>query len=132
MGVATLAPVPAPVPEVPVVEQLLLHLVMETQIRQPAPVSASDPVGLESVLRRLLSGRMASARQLRRGSFRRDGNAVGCFSCGKAGHSATRCPDLDEMFPFLLPGWQAEKTPGGYVTISPRVVAERRRAENGD
>ena len=108
------------VPEVPVVEQLLLHLVTET-----------GPVRLDAVLRKLLSGRMASARQLRRGSFQRDGNAVGCFSCGKAGDGATRCPDLDETFSCLLPGWQAEKTPGGYVMIS-RVVAERHRVENGD
>ena len=24
----------------------------------------------------------------------------------------TRCPVLDESFPFMLPGWRAEKTPG--------------------
>ena len=36
-----------------------------------------------------------------------------CFSCGKSGHAATRCPDLNESFPFMLPGWRAEKTPGG-------------------
>ena len=32
----------------------------------------------------------------------------------------------------MLPGWKAEKIQGGYIMISPRVVAERRRAENGD
>ena len=46
------------------------------------------------------------------------------FSCGKAGHSATRCPTLDETFPFMLLGWEAEKTPGGYILISPRVAAD--------
>ena len=51
-----------------------------------------------------------------------------CFSCGKAGHSATRCPTLDESFPFMLPGWTAENTAGGYAMISPRSVAERKTA----
>ena len=51
------------------------------------------------------------------------------FSCGKAGHSATRCPALDESFPFMLPGWSAETTPGGFIMISPRVAAERCQAE---
>ena len=124
---ATPAPVPAPV-----VEKLLQHLVAETQIRQPAPVAASDPEGLEFVLRSLLSGRMVSVQQPRQGSFPRDWNFVVCFSSGKAGHSATRCPTLDETFPFMLPGWKAEKTLGGYIMISPRVAAERHRAESGD
>ena len=104
----------------------------ETQIRQPAPVVASEPVGLETLLRSLLSGQLASVQQPHQGSFRRDWNAVVCFYCGKTGHSATRCPTLDETFPFMLPGWKAEKTPGAYIMISPRVAVERRRAENGD
>ena len=131
-GVATPALVPAPVPEVPVVEKLLQRLVVETQIRQPAPVVVSEPVGLETLLRSLLSGHLAPVQQPRQGFFLRDRNAVVCFSCGKAGHSATRCPTFNETFPFMLPGWKAEKTPGGYIIISPRVAAERRQAENGD
>ena len=54
-GVAPPAPVPAPVPEVLLVEKLLQRLLGETQIRQPAPV-ASEPAGLETLLRLLLSG----------------------------------------------------------------------------
>ena len=56
---------------------------------------------------------------------------VVCFSCGKSGHAATRCPNLDESFPFLQPGWRAEKTPGGFIMIPPQVAMDRRRAENG-
>ena len=52
-----------------------------------------------------------------------------CFSCGKSGHAATRCPNLDESFPFMQPGWQAEKTPGGFIMIPPRVVMDRRWAK---
>ena len=31
----------------------------------------------------------------------------------------TRCPDLNETFPFMLLGWKAEKVGGGYAMISP-------------
>ena len=31
---------------------------------------------------------------------------------------------LDESFSFMLLGWRAEKTPGGYIMISPRVAAD--------
>ena len=45
------------------------------------------------------------------------------------GHAATRCPDFNDSFPFLQPGWQKEKTrgfrplvPGGGAvsTVSPQ------------
>ena len=54
------------------------------------------------------------------------------FSCGKSGHAATRCPALDDSFPFMLPGWRAEKTAGVFVMISSRVATHRRRTDNGD
>ena len=103
-GVAPPAPVPAPVLEVPMVEKLLQRLVAETQIRQPAPVVTPEPAGMETLLRSFLSGQRASVQQPRQGSFRRDWNAIVSFSCGKAGHSATRCPVFDESFPLMLPG----------------------------
>ena len=87
-------------------DKLLQRLVAETHIRQPAPVVASEPAGLKTLLRSLLSGHLGPVQQPRQGSFRRDWNAVVCFSCGMAGHSATRCPTLDDMFPFMLPGWK--------------------------
>ena len=123
-------PVPAPVPEPPAVERLLQRRVAETKVRQPVPVVASEPAGLETLLRSLLSRHLAPAQQPRPGSFQRNWNAVVCFSCGKAGHSATCCPTLDDTYPFMLPGWKAEKTPGGYMMISPQAVFER--AKNGD
>ena len=97
----------APIPEVPMVEKLLQRLVAETQIRQPTPVVAPEPAGLETLLRSLLSGQLTSVQHHRQGSFRRDWNAIVCFSCGKVGHSATR-PALDESFPFMLPGWRRD------------------------
>ena len=127
---ASPAPVPAPVPEVPMVEKLLQRLVAETQIRQPVPVIPPEPVGLENLLRSYLSGQQTSGQQPRQRPIRRDWNGIVCFSCGKAGHSVTRCPVLDESFPFMLPGWRADTTPGEFIIISPCVSAERRRAEN--
>ena len=55
-----------------------------------------------------------------------------CFSCGKTGHGANRCPTLDVTFPFILPGWKAEKTQTGFLMISPKMATDRRRAENDD
>ena len=46
--------------------------------------------------------------------------------------AATRRPTLNEAFPFMSPGWKAERAGCGYAMISPRVAAEHRRAENGD
>ena len=54
-----------------------------------------------------------------RGAGRRDWSTVVCFSFGKLGHAASQCPALDVTFPFLLPGWQAEKVGGGFVMQSP-------------
>ena len=106
----------ASVPEVLMVDKLLQHLVAETQSRQPVPVVPPEPVGLENLLRSYLSGQQTSGQQPRQRPVRRDWNDIVCFSCGKVGHSATRCPALDESFPFMLPGW----------------MADRRRAGNGD
>ena len=79
-GMASPAPVPAPVPDVPMVEKLLQRLVAETQIRQPAPVIPPEPVVLEHLLRSFLSGQQTSGQQLRQGSIRRDWNGIVCFS----------------------------------------------------
>ena len=129
-NMAAPVPVPAPVPEVPTVAKLLQRLVADTQSRQPA--SPPEPVGLGNLFRLYLSGQQTSGPQTGQRPIRRDWNGVVCFSCEKSGHGATRCPALDESFPFMLPGWRAESIPGGFIMISPRVAVERRRTENGD
>ena len=102
-------PVPAPVPEVPMVEKLVLQrLVAENQRCQPAPVIRDEPVGLEKLLRSYLSKQQTSGQQSRQRPARRGWNDWVCFSCGKAGHGANRCPTLDESFPSMLPGWRAQ------------------------
>ena len=111
---------------------MLQRLVAETQSRPPAPVNPPEPVGLGNLFRSYISGQQTSGPQTRQRPIRRDWYGVVCFSCGKSGHGVTRCPALDESFPFMLPGWRAESTPGGFIMISPHVVAERRQTENGD
>ena len=34
---------------------------------------------------------------------------AGCFSCGELDHETDRCQELDESFPFLPVGWQADR-----------------------
>ena len=130
--VLTTAEPPAPKPGVPDVEKLLQQLVRETQSRPPPVVNPPVPTALEQMLRSFLDGqRRRQQLPPRQRSARRDWTDVVCFSCGKSGHAATRCPNFDESFPFLQPGWQTEKTPGGFIMIPPRVTIDRRRAENG-
>ena len=109
-------PAPPPKPEPPTVEQLLQSLLVGAQARKPSPAMATGSSDIETLLQSLLPGNMAPATHPRPGLMRRDWATVVRISCGKAGHSATRCPDLKETFPFMLPGWTAEKMGGGYVT----------------
>ena len=80
-------------------DQLLQRLMAKTQAQQPAPAAATGSVGLETLLQNLLSGSLAPVRQSRPGPIRRDWNMVVCFSCGKPGHSANRCPTSLWMIP---------------------------------
>ena len=130
--VLALAEPPVPKPEVPAVEKLLQQLVRETRSRPPAVVSPPVQTDLEQMLHSFLEGqRQRQGPPPRKRPARRDWTDVVCFSCGKSGHAATRCPNFDESFPFMQPGWRMEKTPVGVIMIPPRVTTDRRRAENG-
>ena len=130
--VLTTAERPATKPEVPDVEKLLQQLVRETQSRPTAAVNPPVTTILEKMLHSFLDGQRQRQRQPpRQRPSRRDWSDVMGFSCGKSGHAATHCPNFNESFPFLQPGWQTEKTPGGFIMIPPRVTMDRWRAENG-
>ena len=121
----------APKPEVSDIEKLLQQLVREPLSRPPVVVNPPVPTALEQMLRSFLDGQPQRQRQPpRQRPTRQDWTDVVCFSCGKSGHTATHCPNLNEAFPFLQPGWQTEKTPGGFAMISQRVTTDHRRAEN--
>ena len=122
---------PAPKLEVSDIEKLLQQLVREPQNRPPAVVNPLVPTTLEQLLGSFFDGQRQRQRQPpRQRPTRRDWANVVCFSCGKSGHTATHCPNLNETFPFLQPGWRTEKTSGRFAMRPPRVTTDRRRAEN--
>ena len=119
---------PAPNPEISDMAKLLQQLGREALNRPPVVVNPPVPTTLEQMLRSFLNGQHQRQRQPpRQRPTRRDWTDVVCFSCGKSGHTATRCPNLNEAFPFPQPGWRTEKTPGGFVMIPPRGTMDRRR-----
>ena len=137
------APVPfqAPVPRVPTGNTLLRCQVAETQSHQPAAVGSPEPVGFGSYP----LGQQTSGPQIRRMAVERNRDGIKCFSCGKSGHAAkvgscrVRCPNLNESFPFMQPGWGGGRRGlrgggggGGFTMILPRELQDRWRTENGD
>ena len=52
----------------------------------------------------------------------RDWTKIVCFSCGKLGHRVGRCPQWHETFPYMWPGWSADKVGADYMMISPCVA----------
>ena len=104
------------------------HVVDKNPVVPVPPVLPSWNTRLKSFLG---VGRMPD-QGLGQRPVQRDWSAVKCFSCGNTGHSAARCPKLDITFPFMLPGWRAEKMSIGYMMISPRRAMERNRAENAN
>ena len=132
---AVLTPIvspPASAPELSPMDKLVQLLLSETAKRKPVPPTPVEPPGLEILLQTYFAEQQSPRQELRLRPVRRNWSDVKCFSCGKTGHSATRCPKLDVTFPFILPGWKAEKTSTGYLMISPKRAMERRRAENAD
>ena len=109
-------------------ELLMSHVVRS----KPELPTVMEPAGLEAMLRSYFTGQQLTGSGPRGRPLRKDWSDMKCFSCGKSGHSATRCPTLDASFPFILPGWKSEKTPTGFMMISPKMAMDRRRAENDD
>ena len=117
---------PTPTPEISDIRKMLLQLTRERP-DEPAPVVDAPVPTLEQMLLSVIDGQRRRERppQRQRQSprqrlVRRDWSEAICFSCGKTGHPATRCPDYNDSLPFMQPGWQKEKTPGGFVMIPPR------------
>ena len=111
----------------------LVHLLRDkVAATKPVLPVTPEPTKLETKLQSFLNSNRMPKQEFRQRPVQRDWSEVKCFSCGKSGHSATRCPTLDITFPFLLPGWRAEKTSVGYMMISPRRAMDRRQSENAN
>ena len=119
-------PPPVKTPELSPMDKLVHLLLSEIAKSKLVPPALVEPPGLETLLRMYFTEQQSPRQQLRFRSARRNWSDVKCFSCGKTGHSATRCPTLDVTFPFILPGWKAEKTSTGYLMISPKMATDRR------
>ena len=120
------APAPARAPEPSVMDRLVQLLMEKVATRKSVSPAPAEPTKLETRLQTYLKGKQLLNQQFRPRPVRRNWSEVKCFSCRKTGHSATRCPTLDVTFPFILPGWNAEKTSTGYLMVSPKM------AENED
>ena len=125
-------PAPARAPELSSMDKFVQLLAGRLTKHTPVPPAPAEPMKLETMLRTYLGGKQSPSQQSRLRPVGRNWSDVKCFSCGKTGHSANRCQMLDVTFPFILPGWKAEKTLTGYLIISPKMAANRRRAENAD
>ena len=86
----------------------------------------SVPNTLEQTLESLFDGQRPRQRQPPRlRQQRRDKTGVICFSCGRLGPTATRCPDFNETLPFLQPGWRTVERPGGVTILPPQALTDR-------
>ena len=96
------APPPVRTPDVTPLEKLTQLLMSETVKREPAPPTPVEPTGLEALLHTYFTGQQSLRLGPRFRQVRRNWSDVKCFSCGKPGHNANRCPTLDVTFPFIL------------------------------
>ena len=120
-------PPPARVPDLSPMDKLVQLLLSETAKRELAPPTPAEPLGLETLLQTYFAEQHSPRQRPRFRQVRRNWSDVMCFSCRKTGHCATRCPTLNVTFPFILPGWKAEKTSTGYLMISPKMAGGKRR-----
>ena len=124
-----LVPTPPPRPMPTDMEILLKRLLSGVSARRRYRRLTLGLQEMETMLLRLLPGTPVPAAWSRPGPTLRDWIMIVCFSC-KLGHGmATGCPELDETFPCMLPRGLAEKVGDNFMMISPRVAAERRRAD---
>ena len=128
------APVQAPQPRPVPTEMEIMPECLPPNVPAPAPapMPRTAITDTETMLQSLLPGTPTRALRSRPVTAHRDWATIVCFSCGKPGHGLGKCPQLDETFPYMLPGWSVEKVAANYIIISPRVTAECLRAGNGD
>ena len=96
-------PAPRPLQAVPIHsdQDLLIQQLMEL-ICPPTPVAQEETL----LLNWLTVGTVTEEDVVSRDPS--SDSVEGCFSCGELTHTMDQCRTLDESFPFLPTGWQAE------------------------
>ena len=56
----------------------------------------------------------------------------GCFSCGELTHETDQCQEMDESFPFLPVGWQADQIGDDFILRPGPMGASSQQAGNVD
>ena len=102
-------PAPARAPEPSSMDKLVQLLIGKFAKNTPAPPAPAEPTKLETMLRTYFGGKQSPSQQSRLRPVRRNWSDVKCFSCGKTGHSATRCPMLDVYFPIYIAGLEGRE-----------------------
>ena len=118
-----LLPTPAVSPPratpIPSDRELLIQRLMGTvHPVQPVLQERSNLTDIEILLQSLLPAGSSEEENVSLVADRQKPTAV-CFSCGELGHAILRCLVLDESFPFLPPGWQMDRTDGGFILRPP-------------
>ena len=80
-------------PEPSVLDKFVQVLTEKVAAGKPALPAPKEPTKLETKLRSFLENRRMPSQEFRQRPVQRDWSEVKCFSCGKSGHSATRCPN---------------------------------------
>ena len=90
---------------IPSDQDVLIRQLMEA-IRPPTPVAQERSAATE--LETLLLNWLPVGTVTEEDADPSADSAEGCFSCGGLTHTTDQCQTLDESFPFLPTGWQAE------------------------
>ena len=108
-AITHVTPPPIRVPKANPLDKLTELLMSQMMKSEPAPPPPVEPTGVELLLQNYFARQQSTGLGPRARQMRRNWADVQCFSCGKPGHSATRCPTLDVTFPFILPGMEGRE-----------------------
>ena len=92
-------------------ELLIQHLMGTEHPVRPVLQEHSILTGIETLLLSLLPIKSLNEENVRPAAE----STVVCFLCGESGHATSRCPVLDDSFPFLPSGWQADRMDDDFI-----------------
>ena len=86
------------VPEPLGLDKLAQLLTEKVATRKPTLPVQTEPIKSETRLQNFLEARQRADQEFRQRPVQCDWAEMKCFSCGKSGHSVTRCPTFDITF----------------------------------